>query len=137
MKGKVAPDFNHKTIYDKEISIKDYKGTPIIMIFSEIGCAPCMIALPDLNEITKKYKNIKVISVYPKDKREIIKKHVTKNKILYDIIDKSEDLAKNYCISGYPTFFIIDKNGILNYIQSGYGDGMKEILEKEIEKVLK
>ena len=135
--GIVAPDWTLKSIYDKEIKLKDLRGTPVLLIFSEIWCVPCMLANPDLNEITKSNKNIKVISIYPRDKRESLKKLVKSKKIIYDILDNSADVGKAYLINWYPTFMIIDKDGILKYNSAGYGEETKKKLEVEIEKIIK
>ena len=134
--GTTAPDWTLKTIYDKEISLSEFKGKPVLFIISEIGCAPCMVAIPDLNDIAEKYKNIKVVSIYPRDNIVSLIKHAEKKKITYDILDNSDNVAKSYYCNSYPTFFIIDSNGILRYIHAGYGNGMKEILEDELNQVL-
>jgi peroxiredoxin len=134
--GSIVPDWSLKSIYDKEIKLKDLRGKPTLLIFSEIGCAPCMIATPDLNEIANTYQNINVISIYSKDNRESLKKYSEKMKIVYDILDNSLEVADSYFVYGYPTFFLIDSGGILKYSRSGYSTSMRKRLEDEINKVL-
>jgi peroxiredoxin len=136
-KGLKAPDWTLTTIYDKEISLKDLKGTTLLIVFSEIACVPCMLAIPDLNDIANKFKNVKLMSIYPRDTREPLKKHAEKKKIIYDILDNSADVAKAYHVNGYPTFYLIDRKGVIKYSSSGYGEKLKKNLEDEIEKVLK
>lgn len=133
----IAPDWTLSTINDKEIKCKDLKGSVILLEFSEIGCAPCTIAIPDINKIAAKYKDLNVISVYPLDKKEALKKYVVKKKIEYNICCNAKDVSKSYHVSGYPSFFLIDDKGIIKFVQIGYGDGTRKEIEKEIEKLLK
>jgi thiol-disulfide isomerase/thioredoxin len=131
-----VPNWELMTIYDKKINLHDLKGKPLLLIFSEIGCVPCMAAIPDLNDIAKKYTDINLLAVYPLDSKEALLKFSKEKKYAYDILYNSKETAKNYYVTGYPTFFLIDKNGILKESFSGYGDGTKKEIKKKIEKLL-
>ena len=55
----------------------------------------------------------------------------------YPILLKGKELAKEYGVKGYPTFFLIDQKGIIRYIHSGYfiGDSknkFKNLIEREL-----
>jgi thiol-disulfide isomerase/thioredoxin len=135
--GKAAPPWELMTLTDKKTSLLGMGGKPLLLVFSEIGCLPCMAAIPDLNDIAKKYTGINVLAVYPLDSKEALQKFSRDKKYAYDILYNSKETAKNYYVTGYPTFFLIDKNGILRESFSGYGDGTKKEIEKKIEKLLK
>lgn len=132
-----VPDWELETIHGKKIGLGGLKGKPLLLIFSEIACVPCMAAIQGLNEIAKNYKDITMLAVYPLDSKEALLKLAIEKKYEYDILFNSKEMAKKYFVTGYPTFFFIDKNGILSDTFSGYGTGTKEKIIKLIEKLRK
>jgi thiol-disulfide isomerase/thioredoxin len=136
-KGTQAFTWELPSINDKVISLEELRVKPVFLIFSEIGCVPCMWAIPDLNDIAKEYKGMTILGIYPRDSKEELKKYAQKKEIAYDILYNSKDVATKYGVTGYPTYFLIDKKGIIRYSGCGYGEGMKKEWEKEIKKVLK
>lgn len=73
--------------------------------------------------------------------QEALIKLVDKRKIDYEILCNTNNynaktINKNYHINGYPSYYLIDKKGIIRYSSSGYGDGVKQDWVKEIKKVI-
>jgi peroxiredoxin len=139
--GQKAPDWELMNLDDKKISLKELNSKPVFLIFSDIGCMPCMMAIPKFNELVSEYPAIKIVSVFAKDKREALIKLKEKKNMSYDILynhskDDALKISKAYHINGVPTYYLIDKKGIIRYVDSGYGDGIKDDWIKEIEKVL-
>lgn len=135
--GQSAPAWELLTINDVQTNSNDFLGKPVLLIFSEIGCLPCMAAIPSLNEISEKFKDVTVLAIYPLDSKEALLKLSKEKKYAYNILYKAKNVAKSYYISGYPAFFLIDGNWTLRYTDSGWSGRMKKTLENEIEKVLK
>ena len=50
--------------------------------------------------------------------------------------DFVKDVARKYHVSGYPTIYLIDKNGKIILGQVGYAEGVEEELEKIIKENL-
>ncbi len=101
-------------------------------------CKPCIEAILHLNALYKKYKDdgLIVLGVNLQDNLEKKKERIlrfldhTKVDYLKIFVDKKVDKKDN--VSGYPTFYIIDRNGRITYSGAGYGKGT----EKELKKVL-
>ena len=139
--GQMAPDWELMNLDDNKVSLKKLKGRAVFLIFSDIRCMPCMMAIPTLNELVDEYPTIKIVSVYASDNKEALIKLKAKKSMKYDILynsskDDAQKTSKDYHINGVPTFYLIDKKGIIRYVGSGYGDGIKDDWIKEIEKVL-
>jgi thioredoxin-related protein len=56
--------------------------------------------------------------------------------VRYTVLLGGKDVSKDYHISGYPTMYLIDKNGKIVYAISGYGIGVEAILENYILQTL-
>lgn len=95
--------------------------------------------MPDLNELNKeleKENEAVILAVDVKESRETATEYLTSNNInLKVLLDSEGTIAEAYGITGYPTTFIINKDGSLYKSISGQTD--KETLLKFIDKAKK
>ena len=105
--------------------------------FTKINCAPCMLSVPKLNELYKEIPEIDILAIYPVDDINTLKSYKKSKKIEYPILPTYITVSDLYNITGYPAFYLVDKNGIIQFAQSGYGEGSKEKFKEAIEKLLK
>jgi len=135
-KDTIAPDWSLISLKDKTVNLSDYKGKLVLIDFFYKSCYPCMLALPALQDLHEKYNNkgLKVIGIDPYDTKEKddIDIFLAKRGVTYTILLGGKDIAKEYHVSGYPTMYLIDKNGKIILSQVGYGEGVEEALEKII-----
>ena len=61
---------------------------------------------------------------------------LAKKGVSYPILLGGKDVSKDYYVSGYPTVYLLDKNGKILYTMEGYGTGAEAILENNILKIL-
>lgn len=139
-KNTIAPNWTLTSLQNKTIKLSDYKGKLVLIDFFYKSCYPCMLALPELQELHEKYydKGLRIIGIDPYDTKEKdeIDKFLAKRGITYTVFLDGKDVAKQYHVSGYPTMYLIDKNGKIITIQVGYEEGVKDELEKIIKENL-
>ncbi len=133
--GTEAPAWTESTVYGGRINSESLKGKPTLLEFSSINCAPCQWAVKDLNEIKKEHPEYNILAVYPVDSKEAIRDYISLKKINYDILCDSGGIKKEFLVSGYPTFFFIDKKGVIYKSWAGYGDNGKENLLKTLKEM--
>lgn len=136
--GSTAPDWTLPSTTNGSLSLASLNGKVVLVDFFFNACLPCKLAIPDLKYLHKKYKDkgLEVISINPFDKKEAVEKYISNNGIPYPVLFDAKNVADAYKVSGYPTFYLIDKQGKIRFIQSGYGEDDKEKLEKMILKNL-
>ncbi|WP_299443209.1 TlpA disulfide reductase family protein [uncultured Aquimarina sp.] len=143
--GSRLPNFKTQTIDGKIIDDQMLKGKVCVINFWFTTCRPCVAEIPGFNEIVKKYGTEKVnfISVGRNKKTEIekfLKKHPWD---FSHIANEDGIIEKKFKIQfGYPTTYIVNKNGVIIKSFSGGAIGeqatnmIKEkiipVLEKEI-----
>ena len=66
------------------------------------------------------------------DKEDNLPDFLAKRDVDYTVLYASREIAKTYRVSGYPTMFLIDKEGKIIHIQEGYGEGTEARLEEII-----
>jgi peroxiredoxin len=138
MNDTMAPDWQLKTLSGRAINLKEMKGHLVLIDFFYKGCSPCMRALPGMQALSEKYKSkgLKVIGIDTKDKKEELDNFPTERGITYTILSGDEKLARDYMVSGYPTVYLIDRNGKIVFTQAGYGKGSEEEIEEIIKRHL-
>lgn len=135
----IAPPWELGSLTGEKVSLQNLKGKLVLIDFFYKSCYPCMLALPGLQSLHEKYKNkgLKIIGIDPYDKEEDdISSFLKKRGVTYTVLLEGGETAKNYRVSGYPTLFLIDRNGKIVFIQEGYGDETDKKLEEIILKYL-
>jgi thiol-disulfide isomerase/thioredoxin len=134
----IAPDWNLLSLKDERIGLKDLTGKLVLIDFFYMSCYPCMQALPKVEALYEKYKEkgLVIIGIDPYDKKEDgIEKFLSKRGVNYTVLLKGKDVAKDYHVSGYPTVYLIDKNGKILFSMAGYSSG-EDMLDGIIKRNL-
>lgn len=117
-----APDFILVNLQGKEIQLSNYKGKNILLEIAQTTCSSCIEMYPIISEFQDK-SDVVVIKVYPLDTKETIDEFFTQNGLepKYDIIAGNEHMGiiESYKIKYNPTFFFIDKEGIIKMVRVG------------------
>ncbi len=106
-----------------EISLSQFKGQPVVVVFWAPWCPPCRRELPWLEELAKKLGSTgKVISVATgyRDRGEVTELFDSKqplSKIL--LLDEEADASADWKVGSFPTAFIVDPYGIVRYRLAG------------------
>ena len=131
-----APNFELLSLDDKKINLMDLKGKLVLIDFFTKSCYPCMLALPGLQTLHKKYKSkgLTVIGINIYDKKEDgIIPFLSKRGITYPVLLGGKEVGENYNVSGIPTVYLIDKNGKIIFSFDGY----EKKKEQELEDIIK
>ncbi|WP_077213015.1 peroxiredoxin family protein [Bacillus dakarensis] len=112
--GFKAKDFELQTIDGKTVKLSDYKGQRIMLNFWTTWCPPCKAEMPDMEALHKeKGEEIKIVSVNI-DPDNDVAGFVEEYGLTFPILlDKKEDVMKQYNIISIPTTFFIDEDGII------------------------
>lgn len=122
-KGKKINFFSEKTIYGKSISNRNFLGKITFVNFTFEACQPCVFAESLINMLSLKYKAKQKFQIlnFTFDKPEKIKKIIKQRNLKYKnfISISKEKCYKLNFRSGFPTFFIINSDGIIEYAKAG------------------
>lgn len=138
-KGTIAPNWELLSLTGEKINLKNMKGQLVLVDFFYKSCYPCMLALPSLQALHEKYKDkgLTIIGIDPYDKKkDDIASFLSKRGVNYKVLLGGEDVANDYHVSGYPTLYLIDKNGKVIFTQVGYTKDIENTLDEIIKKNL-
>ena len=134
MIGKPAKDFTLKTLGGQDKSMTKLRdGGNAIVFFWATWCPHCREQLKQLSEqgdeIQK--KGIKVFLVDIGENNREVQSYVERNKVPFEVfLDVDSVLAEDYNVIGVPTFFFINKDGIVKDVEHCIPDNYEEIFTK-------
>jgi thiol-disulfide isomerase/thioredoxin len=112
------------------VPVSALRGSVILVHFWDYTCAASIRSLPYVKEWQKKYLpyGLTVVGVhtprFPFGRNpEEVQKAINKFGIRYPVVmDNVALIAANYDSRGWPTFFLIDKNGFIRFRKEGEGN---------------
>lgn len=139
-KGQKAPDFKLKTLDNKEVSLSDFKGKPVVINFWASWCPPCRLEMPDLNQFAADYKDkvaVLGINIAFNDKDADMRKFVADSKLVFPtLLDTDGKATTAYKIGPIPTTIFVDKDGVIQNTLIGAARS-KDDFVKRVEPLLK
>ena len=114
----MVPDFTLKDLDGNEVSLSDYKGKIVVLNFWAVWCKYCIEEMPDFNKLDKELEeagDAVVLAVNVQESYDTVKDYITKNEIgLKVLLDEDGQVAGGiFGVSGYPTTFVVNKDGSL------------------------
>lgn len=141
--GKPAPDFLLEELSGAKISLKKLIGKVVILDFWATWCPPCLMTIPELVDLQKKYRDrgLSVVGISVDDPQRVTNRELAafreaKN-INYSIVRADAKVMQDYFDDddrmAIPTMFLIDRQGKIVEKKVGFVPGS---LEKSIKKLL-
>jgi len=129
--GKEVQDFTLKVVNGEEVRLKKYRdGKKTIIFFWATWCPHCRTELGRLNEEKASFEkqNIKIALVDVGEKEDIVDKYIRKNNITFDVfLDVESKVANMYGLIGVPTFYFVDKDGIVLDVQHSLPENLEDV----------
>src|SRR5699024_3825065 len=135
--GQMAPDFELETLEeDTVVRLSDLQGERVIVNFWATWCAPCREEIPDFQKL------------YDSEEVEILAVNMTESEKSEDdviefvdefamtfpvLLDVDSEVSETYQVQAYPTTYMIDSNGHIQYIAMGPMD--YDLMAEQLEKM--
>jgi cytochrome c biogenesis protein CcmG/thiol:disulfide interchange protein DsbE len=130
--GKEAPDFSGVDLDGNPLELSQLRGHPVWLAFGATWCPPCRAEAPDLEAAYEQYKDsgLIIVAVDVGEDADTIRNYVARTGLTYPFAaDSATEIAAQYRVTGLPTHFFVDANGLLRDMRIG-SVGKKTIDEK-------
>lgn len=109
-------DYSAKVLMNgKEVTLEQFKGTPLVLDLFDNGCVVCFRVMPKMNELQKEFKGKMNIVLLGKD-NVMLPRAYDLYKRKYDLEMSavySEGLYNKFTVRSIPHYFWIDSEGII------------------------
>lgn len=142
--GKVnAPEFPEGMEWlntDRPLAIRQLRGKVVLLDFWGTWCPPCVAAVPALRDLQKRHaKDAFVLLGVSSDNEEaVVRSFAEQNRLIWpQYWDRDRKVQQAFDIRAYPTYVLIDDEGIVRFRTTGGGLREPVGLEGAIKKQLK
>jgi len=135
--GRPAPPFKLPDLNGHQISLDQYKGKVVMLDFWATWCGPCRMTMPLLEKLQKEYPNKMVLlAINLEEPRETVRDYLRQQGLNpYVLLDEKGSLGEIYGTDAIPMQVLIDKEGIVRDIKTGFSPSMLSQLRAEIERL--
>jgi thiol-disulfide isomerase/thioredoxin len=135
--GSHAPGFVLKDLEGRDVSLDQFKGKIVMLDFWATWCGPCRMTMPLLEELQREHPNdFTLLAVNLGDPPDLVSPYVQRQNIQSRVLlDVDNTVGIAYQSRSIPMQVLIDQNGIIRHVQTGYYPGMKEDLWARIAKL--
>jgi len=136
-----APDFSITTSEGEYISLEDLRGKVVLLDFWATWCAPCVASTPAFRSLHKRFQkepSFVMIAISSDHEVEKWREFIAKNQMIWpQYRDRDSKVQRAFEVRSYPTYIVIDHEGIVRFRTSGFGSLGTSQIEEAISKALK
>jgi len=139
--GGCGPGLSLTTSEGEVIAIDDLRGKVVLLDFWGTWCPPCVASVPSLRDMHKRYakeKSFVMISVSVHDEEDKWRGFIFKNQMDWSQFrDRDGKMQRAFRVDKFPTYILIDHEGIVRFRVSGLSFEREAALNDAIHKQIK
>ncbi len=135
-----APRFSVVTLDRELVDLDSLKGKVVLLDFWGTWCPPCVAAVPILKDLQKRHAKdaFVILSVSSDTDETVVRAFTDKNRIVWpQYWDRDRKVQQAFDVRAFPTYVLIDDEGVVRFRTSGGGLQEPMGLEDAIRKQLK
>ncbi|MBO9155124.1 redoxin family protein [Chitinophaga sp. GCM10012297] len=147
--GRVSPDFTKKDMNGQLFTLSSLKGKYVLVDFWGSWCGPCRSSHPHMKSLYEKYKpkGLEIVGVAEEKSSDMTanennwKKAIQSDGIPWVHVmnnygKETNDLVQAYGVTGFPTKFLLDKEGKILFKLIGAGEEGDKELDAKLREIL-
>ncbi len=124
IRGKTAPDIELKNLDGETVTLRSFRGRPIMLNFWATWCGPCRIEIPVFEEVYNDPEwaghGLEILAIDVQESTSQVRQFMEVYTMSFPVfLDSRAMAARIYNIAAFPTTFFIDKDGIIREIRIG------------------
>lgn len=121
-RGEIAFDFELTTLDGEKIKLSDYKGQRVMLNFWATWCPPCRDEMPDMQKLQENH-DIQILAVNLTETESDpakVQEFMDELNLTFTVpMDEKSVVSKDYQIIAYPTSYMIDSDGRIQFVTMG------------------
>ena len=142
IKDNQLPDSRIKMLNGEYAKLSDFnEDGPVIINFWTTWWPFCERQLAYLDQLNSNFSEagLKVLAVNANKPQILnqVRPYINKRKYRFDVsVDPRGKLAKQFGVKGFPSLYLVDKDGTIIHESAGYEDGQENSYLEELTKYL-
>lgn len=135
-----APDFAFTSLEGEAISLAGLRGKVGLLDFWGTWCPPCRESVPTLVRLHKEFAGqaVEFVGISSDSDEPAWRAFIAKNHMDWpEYLDASGAMQNTFGVDSFPTYFVLNRDGVIRFRQSGFGEETDVALEDAIKKALK
>jgi cytochrome c biogenesis protein CcmG, thiol:disulfide interchange protein DsbE len=135
--NETASDFSLYDLQGRQVSLKQFRGKPVMLDFWATWCGPCRMTMPLTEKLRKEYQgSLTVLAINLQESEEDVRQYVQQEDVKsLVLLDKEGAAAEAYGIETIPALILIDKSGKIKQTwKRGYYPAMMAEFRAAVEK---
>ena len=132
--GQRAPRFSATDVNGKTQSLQAYLNRVVVLHFWTTWCPTCQGKLPQLQQVQQRFggRQVVIVSVSLDDDPQALRRFLQTHALPYAVIEDAAQrpsVAGLYQVDGFPTTYLIDRQGLIVERLGAAGDLMHAVLQ--------
>lgn len=135
-----APDFTFVTLDGEYLRLEDLRGKAVLIDFWATWCRPCRDAIPHLRLLSRKMEKepFVIVGVSADNQESAMRAFVESEDLTWpQYFDERGKVARLYEITSFPTYVILDHEGIVVFRYSGWSESIGRAISSEVSKAVR
>jgi peroxiredoxin len=118
----LAPEFTLNDLNGQPVSLSDYRGKILFLNFWQTTCPPCVEEMPDFMAfMDEQPEDVAWLTINVEETPQTIREFFAVNNFIGVpvVLDPESQMRYAYGVFAFPVTFVIDKEGIVRYVQIG------------------
>ncbi len=131
--GDTPPGISGNDVRGENVNLGQLKGKIVVIFFWTNSC--CGDSVKQLEALYRQYKQdgLEILAVNELDSGNAVESYAKNNALTFPMLaDEGANLFKQYHVFGFPTIFILDRNGTVR--EKIMGEIQTEKLQKLVER---
>jgi thiol-disulfide isomerase/thioredoxin len=134
-----APAFSFVSLDGRTLTLEELRGKTVLLDFWGTWCPPCRAATPDLIRLAKKFgdRQFVIVGISSDKSAQVVTDYVSKNAIAWpQFVDLQRTIHRAYGVTVFPTYVIIDHEGVVRGRRTSYSTQVTIWLNDEIKRTI-
>jgi peroxiredoxin len=139
-----APDFSFTSSRGEHIVLEELRGKVVVLDFWATWCPPCVESVPSIRNLHKKFSkepSFVLLGISADSEDDVWREFTTQHKMIWpQYRDLDRRLQRAFRISAFPTYIVIDQEGIVRFQSEGFGWDSRDLnnaIQKQVKLVVR